>query len=215
MGSPAYNSGDLAKVEARRWRAITLANRGLTDRMIAEQMADEYREANPALTLEAIASHVRVDIHRALKIYRKRTDQGLEEKLASATLRLNDIRRQLYRIIASDHYVLANGKIVKDDDGRPLKDNGPVLAALGQLRALEEQQARLEGTNAREKIDIALDRRVDEESTDVVEAILAGFSAVPELEPAVRQRVLEAAGAHLRGPDGPGDDGIEDAEIVE
>jgi hypothetical protein len=185
MVSP-YDNGDHAKVEGRRWRAVTLSNRGLTHRMIAEQMAD-----------------------------RKRVDQGLEEKLAAATLRLNDIRRQLYRIIASDHYVLANGKIVKDDEGRPLKDNAPVLAALAQLRALEEQQARLEGTNAREKIDIALERRVDEESTDVVEAILAGFSAVPELEPAVRQRVLEAAGAHLRGPEGPGDDGIEDAEIVE
>lgn len=211
-----YHNGDHAKVEARRWRAITLSNRGLTDRMIAEQMAGEYRENNPALTLEAIASNVRVDIHRALKAYRSRADQGIEEKLTAATLRLNDIRRQLYRIIAADHFVLANGKIVKDDEGNPLRDNGPVLAALGQLRALEEQQARLEGTNAREKIDIALDRRVDEESTDVVEAILAGFSAVPELEPAVRQRVLEAAGAHLRGPGGPDpDDGIEDAEIVE
>jgi hypothetical protein len=214
MVSP-YDNGDHAKVEGRRWRAVTLSNRGLTHRMIAEQMADEYRENNPALTIESVANMVGVDIHRALKAYRKRVDQGLEEKLAAATLRLNDIRRQLYRIIASDHYVLANGKIVKDDEGRPLKDNAPVLAALAQLRALEEQQARLEGTNAREKIDIALERRVDEESTDVVEAILAGFSAVPELEPAVRQRVLEAAGAHLRGPEGPGDDGIEDAEIVE
>jgi len=216
MASPAWSAGDQSVVEARRWKAVTLANRGLTHRMIAEQMQAEYREHNPELTIIQIQNHVSVDITRALKEYRKRTDQAIEEKLTAAQLRLNDIRRQLYRVISTDHFVLHQGVIVKDKEGRPLRDNGPVLAALGQLRALEEQQARLEGTNAREKIDIALERRVDDEATDVVEAILAGFSAVPELEPAVRQRVLEAAGAHLRALEpGPGDDGITDAEIVE
>lgn len=215
MTSP-YSAADHAKVEARRWKAVTLANRGLTHRMIAEQMLEEYRDHNPALTVYQATAHVSVDITRALKEYRKRADQSVEEKLTAATLRLNEIRRRLYSVIVADHYVLHSGTIVRDDEGRPLKDNGPVLAALGQLRALEEQQARLEGTNAREKIDIALERRVEDEATDVVEAILAGFSAVPELEPATRQRVLEAAGAHLRALErGSGDDGIEDAEIVD
>ena len=199
------SNAEHAVVEARRWKAITLHNRGLTHRMIAEQMMDDYRRtsSNPdALTVISVTNMIGVDIHRALKEYRKRTDTSIEEKLTAATLRLNDIRRSLYRIIATDHYVLHSGEIVRDADGNPLRDDGPVLAALGQLRALEEQQARLEGTNAREKIDIALGRRVEEEATDVVEAILAGFAAVPELEPAVRQRVLEAAGAHLRTIEG-------------
>lgn len=215
MASPAWDQGDMALVEARRWRAVTLANRGLTHAMIAEQMQEEYRRHNPNLTLIQIQNHVSVDITRALKSYRKRADQAVEERLTAAGLRLNDIRRQLYRIIAADHYVLHQGSIVKDDEGRPIKDDGPVLAALAQLRALEEQQARLEGTNTRDKIEIAFDRRVDEESADVVEAILAGFAAVPELEPATRQRVLEAAGAHLRGSDPGGEGDIPDAEIVE
>lgn len=208
-----YDSADHARVEARRWKAITLANRGLTHRMVAEQMEADYA---PGLSLEQRTAQVSVDITRALKIYRQRTDHGIEEKLTAATLRLNEIRRRLYAVIVGTHFVLYQGEIVKDGDGHPLRDTGPVLAALGQLRALEEQQAKLEGTNAREKIDVALGRRVEEEATDVVEAILAGFSAVPELEPAVRQRVLEAAGAHLRALEaGPGDDGITDAEIVE
>jgi hypothetical protein len=200
----------MARVEARRWKAVTLANRGLTHRMIAEQMAADYADG---LSVEQVQAQVAVDISRALKEYRRRVDHGIEEKLTAASLRLNEIRRRLYAVIVADHFVLSAGSIVYGPDGQPLKDNGPVLAALGQLRALEEQQARLEGTNAREKIDIALERRVDEEANDVVEAILAGFAAVPELEPATRQRVLEAAGAHLRGTDGPDDD-IPDAEIV-
>lgn len=201
MGSP-YDADDHAIVEARRWRAVTLANRGLTHKMIAAEMADEYRRHTPDLPLPRIEAQVSVDITRALKAYRKRADHAIEEKLTAASLRLNEIRRRLFSVIVADHYVLYQGEIVKDEDGHPLKDSAPVLAALAQLRALEEQQARLEGTNAREKIDIALGRRVDEESVDVVEAILAGFAALPELDASMRQRALEAAGAHLRTIEG-------------
>jgi hypothetical protein len=199
---PGWDDDDQTLVEARRWKAVTLANRGLTHKMVAQEMAEEYRRHNPNLTLVQIERHVSVDITRALKEYRKRADQAVEEKLTAAVLRLNEIRRRLFGIIVEPHYVLHQGEIVKDMDGRPLKDSAPVLAALTQLRALEEQQARVEGTNAREKIDIALGRRVDEEAMDVTEAILAAFAAIPELGPEVRQRALEAAGAHLRTIEG-------------
>lgn len=202
--SPAWNDGDQTLVEARRWKAVTLQNRGLTHKMIATEMLEEYRRTTGNLTMTLIQAerHVSVDITRALKEYRKRTDQAIEEKLTAAGLRLNDIRRQLFGVITRTHYVLHAGEIVKDEAGNPLRDEAPLLAALNQLRALEEQQARLEGTNAREKIDIALGRRVEEEAMDVTEAILAAFAALPELEPALRQRALEAAGAHLRTIEG-------------
>jgi hypothetical protein len=202
MPSPAWNDDDMARVEARRWKAVTLANRGLTHKMVATEMAEDYRAHNPDLTLIQIEQHVGVDIHRALEEYRKRADHAVEEKITAQALRFQDIRRQLYGILARHHYVLHQGEIVSGPDGQPLRDNGPVLAALNQLRALEDQEARLHGTYQREKLDIALGRRVDEEATDVVEAILAGFAAVPDLEPAVRQRALEAAGAHLRTIEG-------------
>lgn len=200
MTSP-YDNADHAVVEARRWKAVTLANRGLTHRMVAEQLADDYRAAsqNPErLTIEGITAMVSVDISRALKVYKQRVDYAVEERITAQSLRFGDIRRRLYAIIAQRHPVLYQGEVVTDADGRPLQDDGPVLAALAQLQQLEDRQARLEGTYQREKLDIALTRRVEEEATDVVEAILAGFAALPELDPAVRQRALEAAGAHLR-----------------
>lgn len=202
MPSPAWDNADMARVQARRWKAVTLANRGLTHKMIAAEMADEYRAHNPDLTLIQVEAQVGPDIARALRDYRKRADHAIEEKITAASLRLNEIRRRLYAVIVADHPVLHAGQIVRDDAGNPLRDAGPVLAALAQLRALEEQQARLEGTNQREKIDIALERRVENEATLAVEAILAGFSAIPELEPALRQRALEAAGARLRTIEG-------------
>lgn len=207
MASPAWNDGDMSLVEARRWRAITLQNRGLTLRMIAAEMQDEYRRHNPDLTLAQIERHVSVDITRALKEYRKRTDQAVEERIAAQSLRFAEIRRRLFSIIANKHYILHQGEVVyglpgADGEVRPLQDDGPVLAALAQLQVLEDRQARLEGTYQREKLDIALERRVSDEARDVVEAILAGFAALPDLEPAMRQRALEAAGAHLRTIEG-------------
>lgn len=198
-----WDPSEHSAVEARRWKAVTLANRGFTHRQIAEQMQEDYRRHNPNLTIVQIERHIGVDITRALKEYRKRADHAVEEKLTAASLRLNEIRRRLFSVIVADHFVLYQGEIVRNADGVPLRDHGPVLAALAQLRALEEQQARLDGTNAREKIDIALERRVEDETQITVEAILAGFAALgEELDPAQRQRALEAAGAHLRTIEG-------------
>jgi hypothetical protein len=194
-------------VEARRWKAITLANRGLTHKMVANEMADDYRAHNPDLTLIQIEAQVGMDIHRALKEYRKRADHAVEERIAAQQLRFAEIRRRLFSILATRHYVLYQGAVVTGPPGpdgvaHPLQDQGPVLAALAQLQNLEDRQARLEGTYQREKLDIALTRRADEEASDVVEAILAGFAALPELEPALRQRALEAASAHLHTLEG-------------
>lgn len=203
MSSP-WDNADHAAVEARRWKAILLTNRGLTHRQVAEELADEYRAASPdpdRLTIEGITAMVGTDIHRALKEYRKRTDAEIEERIAAQVLRLNDIRRTLYGVIARKHLVVNQGKIITGPDNQPLRDDGPIIAAVAQLIQLEDRQARVEGTYAREKIDIALATRVENEAQLAVEAILAGADAV-ELEPVQRQRMLEAAGARLRAIDG-------------
>lgn len=215
-GEP-YNNADHAVVEARRWRAVTLANRGLTHRMIAEQLADEYRRNNPSLNLVQITNQVGVDIYRALREYRKRTDQTLEQRITAQELRFAEIRRRLYGILASKHYVLNKGEIVHGPPGpdgttQPLQDSGPILAALAQLRALEDQEAKLHGTYSSDKITVALERRVEDDTALTVEAILAAFNALPELDAATRQRALEAAGAHLRAIDGEVVDEYEDPE---
>lgn len=205
------DAADHGAVEARRWRAIMLANRGLTYRQVAEELADLYRETsgNPTLTVDQVANQVGVDIHRALKVYRRRTDAEVEDRIANQVMRFNDIRRTLYGVIARRHLVVNNGKIMKDSEGIPLRDDGPVIAAVAQLIQLEDRQARVEGTYAREKLDIALETRVENEAQLAVEAILAGADAVG-LEPAQRQLMLEAAGARLRTIDGEVVDETED-----
>lgn len=208
-------NGEHGAVEARRWRCLMLSNRGLTHRMIAEELQDVYREMSAdgdRLTLTSIANMVGVDIHRALKDYRKRNDKEIEERVAAQVLRFDDLRRNLYGIMARRHLVVNQGKIMKDDEGNPLRDDGPVIAAISQLIQLEDRQARVEGTYAREKIDLALETRVENEAQLAVEAILAGADAV-EMEPVQRQRMLEAAGARLRAIDGEVVEETEDPEV--
>lgn len=200
MVSP-YDSSDHAVVERRRWKAVTLVNRGLTHRQVAEEMSEDYHAHNPSLSVEQIQAQVGMDIHRALKEYRKRNEQAVEERITAQSLRFAELRRRLFGVLARHHYVLHQGEIVNGPDGNPLRDEGPVLAAIAQLQQLEDRQAKLEGTYQREKLDIALERRVEDEAADVVEAILAGANAV-DLEPALRQRMLEAASAHLRPVEG-------------
>jgi hypothetical protein len=197
---PHHQPSYRAMVAQRRARAIELKNRGMSWQQVAEAMAanyPEYRdsEGNPSAAVAC------VDVSRALKQANKELSMGLEEYREAARMRLDGLRRQVFAVLARPHYVLHAGQVVKDDDGNPMRDDGPILAAVDRLLRIEERQAKIDGTDASEKLTIALDRRVDEETAVVVESILAGANAV-DLEPAQRQRMLEAAGAHLRTLEG-------------
>lgn len=192
---PHHQPSHRAMVAQRRARAIELKNRGLSWQQVAEQMPYLDSEGAPS------AAYACVDVTRALKQANKELSMGLEEYREAARMRLDGLRRQVFAVLARPHYVLHQGQIVRDEDGNPMRDDGPILAAVDRLLRIEERQAKIDGTDASEKLTIALDRRADEEATVVVEAILAGANAI-EMEPALRQRMLEAAGSHLRTLEG-------------
>lgn len=195
---PSHQPSQRAMVAQRRAKAIEMKNRGLSWQQVAEQMAPAYNNSDG----EPSAAFACVDVTRALKQANKELSMGLEEYREAARMRLDGLRRQVFAVLARPHYVLHQGQIVNGPDGQPLKDDGAVLAAVDRLMRIEERQAKIDGTDASEKLTIALDRRVDEETTVVVESILAAFNALPELGPDIRQRALEAAGAHLRTLEG-------------
>lgn len=197
---PSHQPSHRAHVAQRRARAVELKNRGLSWQQVAEQLAGTYPEYLDADGV-ASAAFACVDVSRALKQANKELSMGLEEYREAARMRLDGMRRQVFAVLARPHYVLHSGQIVNGPDGQPLKDDGVVLACIDRLHRIEERQAKIDGTDASEKLTIALDRRVDEETTVVVESILAGANAV-DLEPAQRQLMLEAAGAHLRTLEG-------------
>jgi hypothetical protein len=192
MGAPG-DSADHAAIERRRDQAIHLKHVvGLNWTKIAEQLG--YYDG----------SHARRDVEAALKQAQRGVQKGLEQMIQAQDIRLDAMRQRTYAIMVAPHYLVQNGKIVKDDNDIPIRDNGPALAALAMLLRIEERWSNLHGTDASKKLEIALDRRSDLESNLVTEAILAAAEAL-QLPPADRMRALEAAAARLE---------VVDAEVV-
>jgi hypothetical protein len=146
-----------------------------------------------------------ISVSRHMKKVARETEKELEPMIAAIDMRYDSMRKRIHGILAADHPVVQNGVIIRDDQGRPLKDAGPVLAALNTWLSIEKSWSATHGTDASKKLEIALEKRSDLEANLISEAVMAGIQALG-LEPAQRMIALEAAAARLE---------IVDAEVVE
>lgn len=179
--------------------------------------ADIYRLKVAGLTERAIADRYSLapaTVHEIIdKGRRDLLTPGAEALRQMEADRLDDARRAASAVRSRVHYVVQGGKVVKDDDGNPLRDDGPVIKANEQLIRISESWRRLFGLDAPEQLNIALDKRIDDESADIVEVLLKVMPEVLEaidVDGGFRARLttyaLELAGWHLRSLDG-GDPG--------
>ena len=190
---PPGGDAERLRMQERRQRAVHLKTvAGMNWSAIARELG--YYDA----------THVRRDVEGELKRQTAQVQKGLEVFVHQQDIRYDYMRQRVMSILLADHPLIQNGKIVKDDQGRPVKDAGPTLAALQTMLRIEKQWAELHGTEASKKLEIALETRTDLESNLVAEAVLAAAEAL-QLEPAQRMRALEAAAARLD---------IVDAEVV-
>ncbi|WP_405581444.1 hypothetical protein [Streptomyces sp. NBC_01092] len=134
---------------------------------------------------------------RLSHLLRTRTQRASDEFVAMREVRLEDLFRRAY---AS----LAGTEKGSDAWGR----------AWDRCLRAEESLRKLKGADAPEAMTIALERRVEEEATDVVAAVMAAVDAVtaalPDLDGAFRAKLqmyaLEVAGHTLKA-EGGGDPG--------
>lgn len=166
--------------------------------MTYEQIAQAIPEYNGRRT------NAYRDIKKAMGDARELLAESVEQLIQMEDERDDDMRRRLYAIIARPHYVVQAGAIVMGQDGRPLLDDMPILAAIDRLGALSKRFSSRHGLDAPERIEIAFEERADLEVRRVVEAILAGFAAA-DLPADKRMLALEAAQASL---------GVIDGEVV-
>jgi hypothetical protein len=149
------------------------------------------------------AAQTAVDRH--IKKLARETNKELESMVVQSDMRYDAMRKRVHAILVADHPLVQQGTVVRDADGIPLKDAGPVLAAIQSLLRIESQWAALHGIEASKKLEIALTARSDVESNLVAEAVLAAIEALG-LEPAQRMLALETAAARLE---------VVDAEVVD
>lgn len=190
-----HDPAERTEVVLRRTASIRMRRSGMTYQQIADAVPDYHGNKGTAYR----------DIARALEEARSESSETIEEMRQLADERDNDLRRRCNEIIVSPHHVVQFGKVVLGVDGNPVRDHMPVLQAMDRLGRIEERYARRHGLDQADKIEIAFSRRTDEESSAVVEAILAGFDALG-LPVEQRLTALEAAQRSL--------DGVVDGEVV-
>lgn len=129
--------------------------------------------------------------------------EAVNELRALELDRLDRRDRELVKIINTTFPLVSHGKLMRGDDGKPLEDVGPRLAALREWRANGESRRRLTGMDAPTRSEVTVITRdtIDQAIADL-EAQLAeqdapadrerstpGTAAVPAGTPAKTRRV--------------------------
>ncbi|MEU8275711.1 hypothetical protein ACFYOK_10780 [Microbispora bryophytorum] len=177
-GPTPYNRGNSAQTAEQAAQAYELRLSGASFRTIASVLGVSVSTAHDRVT-SAIA---------------ERVDPLADQYRAVELDRLDALTARAWRIMTSDHIVVQHGKIVRDEDGNPVKDDGPVIAAIGVLVRISERRSKLLGLDAAVKVDAQV-TPVDPKDIELAQMIEQ-----------VKQRNA-AEEARLRGEDPPAIEG--------
>lgn len=125
---------------------------GTIDRDERAARAARLKADNPKMGYRQIAATVGYsnpgDAWRAIDRCRKAVLQSAgAELIASEAAQLDDLFVSAMEVLERDHPVVSHGKVIKDDEGNPLLDDGPKLAALREMRAIRESYRKLLGVD--------------------------------------------------------------------
>ena len=126
----------------------------------AERAAEaaRLRATNPRMTYQQIADAVgfasKGDAWRAVQRCRETVlREAGAELIASEAAQLDDLFVHAMEVLEREHVMVSHGRIVCGDDGQPLLDDGPKLAALREMRAIRESYRKLFGVDQPAKVE--------------------------------------------------------------
>lgn len=109
------------------------------------------------LTYSKIAEELGVDKSSAIRAVRRAIKAACAEPgrelIELEVARLEMITDEALAIIQRDHVTVSHGRIIKDDDGNPILDDGPKLAAIDRYVRARESFRKLLGLDAAIKVD--------------------------------------------------------------
>jgi hypothetical protein len=136
-------------------------------------------------TFEEISDELGVGIGTVHRDYQKTLAQipalAVNELRERQGAELRMMRAVVEDVVQRRHMAITQAGIVRDNDGKPVKDDGPLLAAIDRLVRIGEREAKLFGTDARPEIQI----------TGTLAYEIAGFS--PNALPAADENPGEDA----------------------
>lgn len=109
----------------------------------------------PAIAQE-LGYYDRSHVWRQLQLAKKRVLKEPVENLISVEMQqLDALYVAALEILEKEHVAISQGKVMKDDDGNPILDDGPRLAAIREMRMLRESFRKLYGLDAEKKVNIS------------------------------------------------------------
>jgi hypothetical protein len=141
--------------------ACRLRVRGATFARIAEELG--YADRRTALR----------GVERAL---RESVTEPAESLRALELARLDAWLVEAWAVMEREHVTVQHGKVVCGADGEPLRDDGPVLAAIDRLVKISERRSKLLGMDAPVRAEVVTIDQVDREIARLVEDLSRGAS---------------------------------------
>jgi hypothetical protein len=125
---------------------------GTVDTDIRAANAARLKADNPRMTYKEIADAVgysnKGDAWRAVDRCRKAVlSTAGADLVASEAALLDDQFVSAMEVLERDHVMVSHGRVITDDAGVPLLDDGPKLAALREMRAIRESYRKLLGVD--------------------------------------------------------------------
>lgn len=141
-----------AETAERDAKACRLRVQGMSYDQIAQELGFRDKSSARRAVQRAIVAVVR---------------EPAEELIELEAERLDDLTRHLQRIVTTRHYaVTVGGKLARNPEtGELVPDNGPVIAALRELRMVSESRRRLLGLDApaKHRVDVIDNAAIDAE----------------------------------------------------
>jgi hypothetical protein len=115
-------------------------------------------------TYAEIGKVLGVNRQMATRIVQRGLDRIVREPAEQVRLleleRLDQAQVEALTVLRCRHVLVQGGKIIKDDDGQPLADHGPVMAAIATLLRIMERRAKLLGLDRPTRHDVSADLSV-------------------------------------------------------
>ncbi|MEU3851731.1 hypothetical protein [Streptomyces sp. NPDC029554] len=136
--------------------------------------AARYYAEHPGITYQQLAEATgytnRGDAWRAVQKARKAAlQQAGAELIATEAAQLDDLFVHAMEILERDHVMVSHGRVVKDDTGAPILDDGPKLAAVREMRQIRESYRKLFGLDAPSRVSVDAEK-LGQEITKLLDA---------------------------------------------
>ena len=131
----------------------------LTTNASVQRDADASRLRSQGKTYQQIADalgysdrgHAWRGIQRARRAILR---EPAEELIQVESARLDELYVAALDVLERDHPAISNGRVMYGDDGQPILDDGPKLAALRELRQIRESFRKLHGLDQPAKVEV-------------------------------------------------------------